>query len=288
MNPAILELLLGSGGRVPAWVQPGAIIDEDFYNSLAWPLPFATELADTRSSVQYVTTRAGILVPKLATVLPISDAGMLVEPSATNLFLQSNGFSTSWTQIGTVSLTPNFATSPDNTADAWRANAASGANGLFQSIAHTSGQPYTATLWTKSNGGGNTFRLFGDAGSAFSSNLTATGAVQRFSYTFTASATGSRSAGLNRDSVASAYDLQIFGCQIEAGSSPTSYITTTTASATRAANAITIQRTGIGRIVFTFDDNSQQTVSGINTAAQYTIPTNLSRPLIKRMTGYVS
>jgi hypothetical protein len=69
---------------------------------------------------------------------------------------------------------------------------------------------------------------------------------------------------------------------------PTSTIITTTASATRSADSIVIQYTGIVRMIFTFDDNSTQTITGINPATNYTIPTNLNRPLIKRMTGYAS
>jgi hypothetical protein len=59
-------------------------------------------------------------------------------------------------------------------------------------------------------------------------------------------------------------------------------------AAARAADSIVVQRPGIGRIVFTFDYGSQQTVSGTNTAAEYTILTSHNRPLITRMTGCAS
>src|SRR5437879_11734980 len=94
--------------------------------------------------------------------------------------------------------------------------------------------------------------------------------------------------GLGNAYVGSGQTFYAWGAQVELGASPSSYIPTTTVTVARAADSCVIQRTGIGRVVFTFDDNSQQTVSGIDTAAQYSIPTNLNRPLIKRMTGYAS
>lgn len=75
-----------------------------------------------------------------------------------------------------------------------------------------------------------------------------------------------------------------FGGQVEPGTSASAYIPTTTVAVTRAADVLSFTiPAGVGRLSYTFDDNSQQTVT-VSPGA-YTVPVNLNRRRIKRITG---
>jgi hypothetical protein len=109
------------GSVRPAWVAAGAIIDEDFVNGLYWPRPITSEILDTRASAKYVTDAAGLLIPVLANVIPISNAGMLIEPARTNVLQNSavlNGAPWADASTGTTTRTANAAVAPDGTTTA--------------------------------------------------------------------------------------------------------------------------------------------------------------------------
>ena len=166
---------------------------------------------------------------------------LLLEPSRTNLFLYSKSLESGWLVGGTdaPTFTASQFTSPDGGQNASRLQFPStGTISIFQQLfSHTSGQKYTISAYVKSNVSTNQeFKLFGDYGtpSGISSVLTATSEWQRFTFTYTATATGNRSGGFyyvpNTES-----DLQIYGIQLEAGSYATSYIPTAGSSVTRSA-----------------------------------------------------
>jgi hypothetical protein len=81
---------------------------------------------------------------------------------------------------------------------------------------------------------------------------------------------------------ASNSDGYVWGAQLEQASTATSSIPTTTASVTRATDALSFTLpNGVSKLRYFFDDNSTQDVTV--SAGAYTIPTNLSRTRIKRV-----
>jgi hypothetical protein len=297
--------LLGRSGN-SGFPLPGAIIDEWFTQSKYFPGPIASDLVDTRSTTKLITDTAGLLSSVAINTLPISNAGMLVEPAATNLALWSQDFTNAaWNPFtggtGTISTTAASGIAPDgtNTATLITINRSSAtfSDARVGSLFTGTAAAYTGSVYLKANGAGDVGKIidvcFYNGTSVLSvSHMTLTSAWQRVSVTGTLAASAScefifgylssNSGGSNQLGSTSVLVWQA-DVVLGAMSSP---IKTTNASLTRSADSIVVQHTGIGSVVFTFDDNSQQTISGINTATQYTIPTNLSRALIKRMTGY--
>lgn len=63
-----------------------------------------------------------------------------------------------------------------------------------------------------------------------------------------------------------------------------SYIPTTSSAVTRAADQLSLDiPAGIASLLYTFDDDSTQELAAA--AGDYMVPTNLNRPIIKRITG---
>lgn len=165
----------------------------------------------------------------------------LLEPARTNLFLYSQSLETGWSSAGTNPpvLTASQFISPDGSQNASRLQIPStGTTSIFyQLFSHTLGTQYTISAYVKSNTSTNQeFKLYGDFGSpsAISGVLTATSEWQRFSFTYTATATGSRSGGFYYVPNTAA-DLQVYGIQVETGSYSTSFIPTTNSTVTRVA-----------------------------------------------------
>lgn len=113
--------------------------------------------------------------------------------------------------------------------------------------------------------------------------VTLTSTWRRFSATSTDHGGGIY---LQVDVLASGDQVDAFGAQGEALSFASSYIPTTSGSATRGTDALALTiPAGVSKIIYTFDDGSQQTVSvspGLGTVAA----SSLNRPNIKSMAGY--
>ena len=168
---------------------------------------------------------------------------LLVEPQRTNVVTWSEAFNNSAWVKSNISVTANAAISPDGTQNADLLNITSASNYIDQNGTIVSGNTYTVSCYVKSAVGSNqSFRIYGNSNKA-SSVFTATQEWQRFTHTFTADST-SMSTGLVSPAIVQLY---AYGFQLEAGSYPTSYIPTTSATVTR--NADVVSKTGISSLI---------------------------------------
>lgn len=189
--------------------------------------------------------------------------GLLIEESRVNLALQSNTFTTTWA-ISNVSLTATSATSPDGTNNGWLlTNGGTAYGSLYQTITASNATAYTYSVFAKA-GTQNSFTLEarGATGNVYDYAFTLSGAGTA---TVNGSAVGSPTGGIQQlangwyrcwitktttnttplyiigfGQGSTATNIYIFGAQMEAGSFATSYIPTTSASVTRAADVVTI------------------------------------------------
>lgn len=239
-----------------------------------------SDWAVTRASSGFAENLAGVLQSFSSNVLRRTDKGVLIEPSSTNLVLQSQTFGTTWgTSNGSVS--SDVTTAPDGTttADAFIENStAATPKGVNQNVTAASNVNYTLSCYVKlrdatrpiirlffdDNGGANLcsayFNISNGTVGTVSNGGTGTGATGRI----TALANGwyrcvlagkcstvntsvlrvilrscatDNTPATTGDGVSGVY---LWGAQLEADIVSSSYIVTTTTSATRAADAITI------------------------------------------------
>jgi len=211
------------------------------------PSSGAGDLDVTRATTATRVNSSG-LIESVASNVPRLDytngscPSILVEPQRTNIYPYSNQLS-QWTKSGTITITENNAISPDGTNNANRVQFTANSNLLFLSGTGLSGSN-TLTIYAKAkNGVSAKFRFFANGATLFSSDQTATGEWQRFTFTYSYSALTAGLAG----PTTGADDVLFYGFQLEEGSYATSYIPTTSASVTR--NADVISKTGISSLI---------------------------------------
>jgi len=241
----------------------------------------------TRASTGYAQTQSGLLLLFASGAPRITDKGLLIEGARTNLCLQSQTFdNASWTKSG-ATISADAATAPDGTltADKLVEDTSTGIHCLIQTISKAaSATQYAFSVLVQaagrtdirltlddvgSNNVGATFTL---SGSGSTSSVSATGTFTGASATIvkigsyylctlvgtSATETTLRlqyqlvsggSVSYTGDGSSGAY---FWGAQLEAAAFPSSYIPTTTASVTRAADVASIAVSGLGAIYTMF------------------------------------
>ena len=236
----------------------------------------------TRADAQtaYAQDSAGNLIPFATGVLRRTDKGVLIEGARTNLCLRSQELDNgSWTPANTT-VSANATTAPDGTttADKIIASAGSAAHLIQQSRTVTISTAYAASVYVKASeyskfgitenntsGAYATFNLSG-AGSVINTGLGGSGLIRALgsgwyhvtllyttggaqtTYRFDLNplpdsyTTGAPGASYTGDGTSGIF---VWGAQLEAGAFPSSYIPTTTASATRAADVLTVSSPGV-------------------------------------------
>jgi hypothetical protein len=168
---------------------------------------------------------------------------LLVEPQRTNIALWSEQFdSISWIKDVGVSVNANFATSPSGIQNADKVNFAS--NNLAIYRVGTAVGAHRFSVYLKGEGaniGKQIQLLIGNVGGT--TNVTLTDQWVRYE----TDATSATYAGVGKVGLTQADSVLIWGAQLEAGSYPTSYIPTTSASVTR--NADQVYKTGISSLI---------------------------------------
>jgi hypothetical protein len=174
--------------------------------------------------------------------------------------LYSNALATApWTDFGGLQIN-NSTTSPDGTQNASKLQYNGSIVGAYQTVVVSAGVTYTASMYAKLDDATNICLVINNSASWNTvggiSFTTSNGLIAnqwaRVQFTFTAPATGQinihigshSETGLTPQSVGSFF---IWGCQVELSSYATSLINTTSASATRVADACF--KTGISSLI---------------------------------------
>ena len=216
------------------------------------------DLTWTRASNATRTNSSGLLesmgsgVPRLDYTYGSCPA-LLLEPQRTNLALYSEEFNNAaWTKnlagIGSVPIvTANAGISPSGTTTADRiqfalngGTTASDVSDIRQLIVVTSAS-YTLSFWVKSFDETSSYQMLVRDVNGFVNRILVTGVWERYTITRTYSS-GNATIGFGirggqTPTNPNTADILVWGAQFEVGAYPTTYIPTTTASATRVADS---------------------------------------------------
>ncbi len=195
---------------------------------------YPQEIDFTRASTATKVNADGLIEEVASNIPRIEDGALLLEPQRTNIVTYSEDFSdASWTKAN-ATVTPNDTVSPDGTTNASRVTTNAVDGYITTPFIATTGITYAVSLYVKSAGSNNNFRLRGYGASALpSQDFSATSEWQRFDYLMEGTTGGGIAYRIEQNSAKDPYDLYIWGAMVEQGSYATSYIPTSGAAATR-------------------------------------------------------
>jgi hypothetical protein len=177
---------------------------------------------------------------------------LLLEEARTNLVTYSTTLTVDWSGSN-ATVTPNSGTSPDGTNNALKVTSTSATGVVYSDKSIVSGEPYTLSVYAKKGTSNNArVRFTNMASGAVNCDIdfsAGTPTISLGSITYVGndwyrvsisdiSANTTTRVGLYGDMVGSGHTL-FYAPQLEQGSYPTSYIPTTTAQVTRAADLST-------------------------------------------------
>ena len=262
-----------------------SLLSLDFANSRYWAKGTASPFADiagltvNRSSVGYAEKLDGSLVQFPSNTARITDRGLLVEEARTNLLTRSQDFvSAPWVNTGgTVNVTANAALAPDGTLTATQFDVAAGDSRRDNTnVPVAASTTYTFSLYVRAITGTVTIRIGGfDGTNSLATPDTVVGTEwTRMTYTFTTAVGATTFNARIRNSQAASGNAQSFyvwGAQVELGSFATSYIPTTSASATRAIEQISLSgMTGVSAFTFIAEMITPTNVANYNHMMSWT------------------
>ena len=271
---------------VPAWLLSvggtPATLDIDFVNDLAYnagPTSIASLLTCSRASSGYYTKADGTLQNFSSNALRYGTNGLVVEEARTNICLQSSTFASSpWANTNHSGVAGPTLTAgqsaPDGTTTATKFDfpAVSDADYSIysQTVTVTAAAAYSQSIYVKAATPGDVGSFLvvyaNDGAGSWANRITLTSSWQRLTYTGAPSGTswlfwfGSAGNAISGFANQGAFSALLWGAQLEAGSFATSYIPTTSASATRSADVVTLTSVaGLNGTTFTFHTEHKAT-----------------------------
>lgn len=201
----------------------------------------------TRSSSATRVNTAGVVETVPANVprfdhdpVTLAPLGLLVEQQSTNLFTFSGDLANAaWNKRAGMGLAANAGAAPDGSGGAYRAAKGSSADGyLWQFCSLSASTTYTVSFHAKALSAGQQFKInaFDGTAASVSGTFTATTGWQRYSFSFTTSA----SVGASDVGIQCLGDLLLWGGQLEQVAFASSYIPTAASAGTRAVDTCTL------------------------------------------------